>query len=79
MSVHLRQSELAERWCLSPRTLERWRYTGKGPPYLRIGGRVVYRLADIEDFEDTSLETSGSPDLADRLSHLLSGGKSREL
>ncbi len=27
---------------LSPRTLERWRYLGCGPPYLKLGGRCVY-------------------------------------
>lgn len=49
--THFNQVELAERWKLSPRTLERWRWTGDGPTYLKIGGRVVYRLEDIEAFE----------------------------
>lgn len=33
----LRQQELAERWKLSPRTLERWRWLGTGPLYHKIG------------------------------------------
>ncbi|MEE4207685.1 MAG: helix-turn-helix domain-containing protein [Parvularcula sp.] len=33
------------------RTLERWRWAGEGPAYMKIGGRVVYRIADIEAFE----------------------------
>lgn len=48
---HLNQVQLARRWSLSPRTLERWRWLRQGPPFLRIGGRVVYRLSDIEAFE----------------------------
>ena len=48
---HLNQVELARRWSLSPRTLERWRWEGRGPWYLKIGGRVVYRLSDIEAYE----------------------------
>jgi predicted site-specific integrase-resolvase len=48
---HLNQVQLARRWSLSPRTLERWRYQGLGPRYLKIVGRVVYRLEDIEAFE----------------------------
>jgi hypothetical protein len=48
---HLNQIELSRRWSLSPRTLERWRWLGQGPRYLKIGGRVVYRLEDIEAFE----------------------------
>ena len=48
---HLRQGELALRWNISPRTLERWRWLSRGPHYLKIGGRVVYRLEDVEAFE----------------------------
>ncbi len=42
---------LARRWGLSHRTLERWRHDGTGPAYLKIGGRAVYRLEDVETFE----------------------------
>jgi predicted site-specific integrase-resolvase len=52
MSVtHLNQVELAARWKISPRTLERWRWSGVGPRFIKLGGRVVYRLEDIESFE----------------------------
>ena len=48
---HLNQIELSRRWTVSPRTLERWRWRNEGPVYLKIGGRVAYRLDDIETFE----------------------------
>lgn len=48
----LNQVHLARRWQISPRTLERWRYTGEGPAYVKIGGRVVYKLADVEAYEN---------------------------
>jgi hypothetical protein len=48
---HLNQVELARRWSLSHRTLERWRWEGNGPRYLKVGGRVLYRLTDIESYE----------------------------
>lgn len=48
---HLNQMELARRWNLSHRTLERWRWTGEGPCFVKLGGRVVYRLEDVEAFE----------------------------
>lgn len=48
---HLTQGELAQRWRISPRTLERWRWLHQGPQYLKIGGRVVYLLGDIEAYE----------------------------
>ena len=30
------------------RTLERWRSTGTGPRYIKVGRRVAYRLSDLE-------------------------------
>lgn len=55
---HLNQVQLADRWNISPRTLERWRWIGDGPAYLKIGGRVVYRLEDIERYEQEQLRLS---------------------
>ena len=49
--VCLSQIELAARWKISHRTLERWRWAQEGPRYLKIGGRVVYRASDVEAFE----------------------------
>jgi len=42
--------------------LERWRWAGEGPRFLKLGGRVVYRLADIEAFEETQLRSCTSTD-----------------
>jgi hypothetical protein len=43
--------DLADRWKISPKTLERWRMQGIGPAYYKIGGRVLYGLDQIEDHE----------------------------
>ena len=51
MAQHLDERALADRLSMSPRTLQRWRQDGKGPPFLKLGGRVVYRLTDIESWE----------------------------
>ena len=56
--AHLDQNELAERWSLSPRTLEQWRWRGVGPRYLKLGARVIYRLSDVEAFEAQRLHAS---------------------
>lgn len=53
MHTHLLTQDLATRWRLSARTLEQWRWKGVGPSYRRIGGRVVYRLDEIERFEQS--------------------------
>jgi hypothetical protein len=55
---HLTQRQLADRWQMSPRTLERWRWLGEGPRFLKIGSRVVYRLQDIEHYEAEQLRDS---------------------
>ena len=49
--THFNQADLAARLNISPRTLERWRWTDEGPAFLKIGGRVVYLLEDVEAFE----------------------------
>ena len=51
----LNQIELARRWKISHRTLERWRWEKVGPRHLKIRGRVLYRMEDIEAFEAASL------------------------
>jgi hypothetical protein len=65
---HLNQVQLSRRWTLSPRTLERWRWLKAGPQYLKIGGRVVYRLEDVEAFESSQLYLSGPTQLKGRSS-----------
>lgn len=53
MYTHLLTADLARRWCVSSRTIEGWRYRNIGPAYRRIGGRVVYKLEEIERFEQS--------------------------
>ena len=35
--------------------LQRWRTVGEGPQYLKIVGKVLYRLKDIEAYEEACL------------------------
>ena len=49
--TYLTQRELAARWRLSHRTLERWRLLKAGPNFFRLGGKVRYSLDDVESFE----------------------------
>jgi predicted site-specific integrase-resolvase len=55
--LYMRQGELADRWGISERTLEKWRHFGRGPSFLKIGGRVMYRHDDIEKFEAEQIRT----------------------
>ena len=47
----LTTAELALRWRMSGRSLERWRTEGYGPAWHRIGGAIRYARADIKAFE----------------------------
>lgn len=49
MSDFLDEGALAERLSLSRRTLQRFRITGAGPRWIRLGTRrIAYRVADVE-------------------------------
>jgi hypothetical protein len=65
---HFNQAELAFCWRISPRTLERWRWSKAGPTYLKIGGRVIYRLEGIEAFGIASIRPAVTEiEMLDRL------------
>ena len=45
---------------LSIRTLEKHRIYGTGPRYSKLGGRVVYRLEDLQAWVDRGVKASTS-------------------
>jgi hypothetical protein len=49
--TYLNQTELALRWRVSPRTLERWRWLKTGPNYHKFGGKISYALDDVLAYE----------------------------
>lgn len=64
----LTAKELAHRWRLNNQTLANWRHARKGPPFVRVGSRVLYPIEGIYAFEklDTQwLTTAQSPETSD--------------
>lgn len=57
---YLRTREAAMFLGLSPRTLEKHRTYGTGPIYRKLGGRVVYALADLQQWADSGTVSSTS-------------------
>jgi len=49
-ATFLTQHELAELLRLPERTLEDWRLTHTGPPYLKLGRHVRYDVQDVLDW-----------------------------
>jgi predicted DNA-binding transcriptional regulator AlpA len=57
---YLRTPEAARFLGLSGRTLEKHRTFGTGPTYRKIGGRVIYRLEDLQHWAEQGLRLSTS-------------------
>ena len=57
---YLRTREAAMFLGLSPRTLEKHRTYGTGPIYRKLGGRVVYALADLQQWADSGTVSATS-------------------
>ena len=50
-AAYLDEDGLHDRYLISKRTAQRWRTTGDGPPFVRLGRRrVIYRVADVEQW-----------------------------
>jgi hypothetical protein len=60
--VFLDSHQAAEFLRLSPRTLEKQRVAGGGPRFMKLGRRVVYKMADLESWANdrTCYSTSDS-------------------
>ncbi len=52
---------------VTTKTLERWRMTGDGPPFIRVSPKVIrYRRPDVEAFLSGRVATSTASDGANR-------------
>lgn len=58
--VTLSAREAASRLGLEPGTLANWRWSGQGPRFVKIGGRVRYRLSDLSIWLDQQTRRSTS-------------------
>ena len=54
--------EAADRLGVETSTLANWRWSGRGPRHVKVGGRVRYRLCEIADFLDSQVRNSTSDD-----------------
>lgn len=58
----LTTAEVSQRYegNLSVRTLNNWRSQGKGPRFLRLEGKILYPVEELEKWEQESLYSSTS-------------------
>lgn len=52
--------EVAARLGVTVTTLANWRWKGGGPAYLKVGGRVRYRIGELAAWLDEQVRASSS-------------------
>jgi hypothetical protein len=57
---HLTEAELAARWRISLRTMQRWRRNGFAPPHLTLGRFTIYTILAVLAFEARHLRDGGA-------------------
>ncbi len=53
MTVFLNTQQAASRLGFEPHTLDQWRWSGKGPPFVKLGRWVRYRSDDLDEWIST--------------------------
>ncbi len=48
--ILLTETQVAELLQIKPATLKRWRWSGIGPTFCKIGGSVRYKRSELERF-----------------------------
>ena len=65
--LYLTEREFSVRFNVPVRTAERWRRSGDGPPYVRLGPRrIAYRLSDCEAWAAARTYPHRAAELAQR-------------
>lgn len=54
--TYLSKREAALRLRVHPNTLDNWAMRDYGPPRARVGRKIVYRTADLDDWIDTQVK-----------------------
>lgn len=63
--VTLTEIELAKRWGISEKTLQRWRSEGRGPKYMKLSKRVLYPVDEIFAYETDAMYAATSESVGD--------------
>lgn len=53
----LTTAEAATYMRLKPQTLAKWRSHGKGPAFVQLGGKVFYRVAELDAYVEAGIIT----------------------
>lgn len=59
-SMTIDTADAAARLGVETATLDNWRWSGRGPAFVKVGRLVRYRLSDLADWLDQQTRTSTS-------------------
>lgn len=51
------EKDTAAYMCVSEKTLQKWRWQGCGPAFLKVGRLIRYRLEDVDAYLDSCKRT----------------------
>lgn len=54
----LTPAQVAKKFSVSTRTLERWRVDGTGPKHCKINGNVRYKSTEVDEYVNESSRSS---------------------
>lgn len=57
---YLTTAEVAERYRTAESTIRYWRHAGEGPKGVKIGRKVLYRLSELERWEQEQAEAEAA-------------------
>jgi excisionase family DNA binding protein len=60
MPTLLTSSQVSQYLRVPASTLANWRYQGRGPAFVRLGGHVRYRASDVTEWIDRQLANNAS-------------------
>ena len=58
VKIQLNETEAAERWGMSVHWFRRARFTGDGPPYVKMAGRCLYPVVSTDAFFESKIRSS---------------------
>lgn len=60
-SPYLNIEQTAKRLIVKPSTLNKWRHLGIGPVFRTHGGRIVYLIADLDNWSESQKRQKSIP------------------
>lgn len=58
---YLTSGQIAKRYSIKEKSVRRQRMQDRGPPHVKFGGRIFYKITEVEAWERAQLKPKKSP------------------